>query len=1019
MRDGCHPDPQRYLHRRGLSDATIGRYLLGVTLRDPESLVAYLRSTCPASFPYAEEAGLLVKDDQGQLRTHWNLRGRIVFPYIADGQVVDLRTRTYDGQKGYRSLGPYVERGATFPFAWDSVPAGTRTVIIAEAEFKALAALQAYHDGALAYPTIGQPGLTVFRAAWAEALRAKGVEEVVLCYDSQLRSVKDGVLTLAPEEQWSLRHGATCAAAGLQVRVARLPVPPNGDKAEIDTFIASAGPAAFQQVIDRAPLLDAYHHSLNRTLLERQQLPVHDAYPSRRPRPQRLNERALPDNYCAEQPLDAAALVATRRTIAAQVETHATDGEGLFVLAHPPGSGKGHNTTLGLKQWLAAVPSDDDGGGFLVWTALRKAQLNDQEGIPLIPLHGRDPTNCHKFPEAMTLGQKGYSVKDALCMRRCPHVGHCAYLRQFEQEGDFFAATALLHATGWWRKAGVIVLDEFDPTSLIDQVQLTATDLAAMSRAHNARPALQTVLRWVAQAVATTINRTLTGVLWLDELVHQARNDGVEFDATLTQALAELPPATELNMLIGLPTGAQLADYQALPPGHSATLIQQIAKEYKHYQAGHRRTSRIEARDGRLLLYLRAEHLIAQLAHPEQPKIILDATANLDLLQAIFPQTPIQLERPTIRGALRIVQVIGRDWAKSSLRVAGRAGDEGRLTRWFDEVASHIRPARPTLVVCTREWEDALRAALAERGHADVKLGHYGALRGSNAYQGHDVILAQVYHPNLEQVVREGRALFADDETPLDEQIVLADTRLQDATGAAWQVSVPTFADPRLAALLAQRREAEMLQCALRGRPFDHPDAQITLLFSLPVPGLPPTLIVEGSQSLESNAGREAAVKARLCAAAQQLFDRGVRVIDVDRLAIAAQASVVTARKHWAHVAARLHLRVATRWRRSAMPRGGERAYERMVLVRRGRWVPPRQERRPSETGKPDHDVDEPVPMVDHARKRSLVTPLIGRAVATRRRCHLVFTGSRGGRGARARSPAARARTPQPPPPDP
>jgi hypothetical protein len=201
MLDGCHPDPQRYIHRRGLSDATIGRYLLGVTLRDPDSLVAYLRQECPEAFPYAEQAGLLVRDDAGQLRTHWNLRGRIVFPYLAGGQVVDLRTRTYDGQKGYRSLGPYAERGASFPFAWDSVPAGVRTVIVAEAEFKALAALQAYHEGELAYPTIGQPGLTVFRAAWAEALRARGVEEVVLCYDSQPRSAKDGALALVGQEQ--------------------------------------------------------------------------------------------------------------------------------------------------------------------------------------------------------------------------------------------------------------------------------------------------------------------------------------------------------------------------------------------------------------------------------------------------------------------------------------------------------------------------------------------------------------------------------------------------------------------------------------------------------------------------------------------------------------------------------------------------------------------------------------------------------------------------------------------------
>jgi hypothetical protein len=1015
--DECHPDPLRYLHRRGLSDAAVSRHLLGVTLRDPQSLVAYLRETCPDAFSFAEEAGLLVQDDTGQLRTHWNLCGRIVFPYIADGEVVDLRTRTYDSPKGYRSLGPYEQRGVSAPFAWDSVTPGTKTVVVAEAEFKALAVLQAFHAGELAYPAIGQPGLTVFRAAWAEALREKGVDEVVLCYDHQPR--ENGALALAPEEQWSLRHGATCAAAGLGVRIARLPLPPGAEKAEIDTFIRSAGIAAFQQAVEGAPLLDVFHRGFSRALLERHQLPVAGSYPTRRPRPQRLAEAALAPRYCEEVPVEPQPLAETRTSIAEQVERHATDGEGLLVLAHPPGTGKGHNTIQGLRQWLGAVPSGDDGSGFLVWTALRKAQLNDQEGIPLIPLHGRDPTNCRKLPEAIALAQKGYSVKDALCMRRCPHVGHCAYLRQFEQEGDFFAAAPMLKSTGWWKQAGVLVLDEFDPASLIQQIQLDSTDLAAMSRAHSGKPAIQALLRWVAQAVATTLDRVLSGVLWLDELAQQAGREGAEFDAVLQAALDELPPPEQLNMLIGLPTGARLADYQALPPSHTATLLQQLAKERGHYHAGRRRTSRIEARDGRLFLHMRAEHLIAQLARPEQPKIILDATANLELLQAIFPETPLTMERPTIAGGLRIVQVIGRDWAKSTLRAAGAKGDTRRQTRWFDEVAGHIRPDRPTLVVCTREWEETLRAALVERGHTDVKVAHYGALRGSNAYQGHDVILAQVYHPNLEQVVREGRALFADDATPLDERIVLADTRLQDATGASWLVPVPTFADVRLQALLAQRREAELLQCALRGRPFDHPDAQITLLFSLPVPGLPPSVIVEAAQSPESNAGREAAVKARLCAAAQQLLDRGMRVLDVNRLATAAHVSVVTVRKHWGHVAARLHLRSVTRWQRAAMPRGGERVYERMVLVRRGRWVPPQR-------GLPHQPIAEESTrdqkarelgqtMRDQARKKSLVTRPIRRVGAARHRPG-AFHGQQGLGATRSRGSPGAALNAKPPP---
>ena len=977
--DPCHPDPRAYLCRRGLSDAMISRYVLGVTLSDPESLVVYLRTECPDAFPFAEEAGLLVRDEAGRLRTHWNLCGRLIFPYIANGEVVDLRTRTYGEGKGYRSLGPYESRGATVPFGWDAITPGTKTVIMAEAEFKALAALQTYHAGDLGFPTIGQPGLNVFRESWACELRARGVEEVVLCYDSQPRPSKNGVPALAPEEQWSLRHGATCAAAGLRVRVARLPLAPGEAKAEIDEFITQHGPQSFQQLIATAPLLRDYHRSINRSLLEQHNLPVPGDYPTRRPRPQRLHDLAAPYGEASTFD-DVHSLEATRARIVTLAKDHATDGEGFLVLAHPPGVGKGFNTTLGLRQWMAQTPTGDDGSGYLVWTGRRKDQRNDQQGIELIPLAGRNQSNCRKLAEAQALVQKGYSVKDALCLRRCPYVNHCVYLRQFGQEGDFFAPVPLLRATGWWEQAGVVVLDEFDPVSMLNLVQLDAAGLATMGRAHPKAPAIQTVLRWVAQVVATTTERVLGGVLFLDELVRQAQQEGARLDAVLAAALAELPPPEQLNMLVGLPTGACLADYQALPPAHTATLLNQIVAERRRQCACERFTSRIEARNGRLELLLRVEHLINQLARPEQPKLILDATANAGLLRALFPRTPIQIEQPDIAMRARVVQVIGRDWAKSGLRHGDGEG-RTRFARWVDDVANQIRPNHPTLIVCTLEWVEELRTALVERGHGNVRVAHYGALRGSNAYCGHDVILAQVYHPNLEQLIREGRALFADDVLPLDEEVVLAPRLLSDDDGACWQVQVPTFADPRLAALLEQRREAELLQCALRGRPLDHPDVQITLLFSLPVPGLTPTVISEAPQGPESNGGRELAVKERLCLATQQLIDRGVRVIDVNLLAETAQVSVVATRKHWRHVAARLHLAMHTRRRAAPMPRGGARSVARMVLIRKGRAVPPPRPDPERETGVAHHPAGEAHAQLaatsDHARDQIPATGLI------------------------------------------
>ncbi|NTW97068.1 MAG: hypothetical protein HGB28_00755, partial [Oscillochloris sp.] len=71
--------------------------------------------------PDAEAAGVLVRDYHGDLRSHPNLCGFLLFPYLAGGAVVDLRMRSFPG-KGYKSpTGGYAERGAIFPFGWDSL----------------------------------------------------------------------------------------------------------------------------------------------------------------------------------------------------------------------------------------------------------------------------------------------------------------------------------------------------------------------------------------------------------------------------------------------------------------------------------------------------------------------------------------------------------------------------------------------------------------------------------------------------------------------------------------------------------------------------------------------------------------------------------------------------------------------------------------------------------------------------------------------------------------------------------
>jgi hypothetical protein len=466
------------------------------------------------------------------------------------------------------------------------------------------------------------------------------------------------------------------------------------------------------------------------------------------------------------------------------------------------------------------------------------------------------------------------------------------------------------------------------------------------------------------------------GALLYQELDAAADAEGLSFASTLRLAVDALPVADVQQELAQLTVNATLADYQALPPGYLATLLRVLDREQRKRLAGQRFTSRIEVRNGALFLYLRLGHLIEQLACPDQSKIILDGTANRQLLEAIFPHTPIRVEQPQLPGASRVIQVIGQDWAKTTLQ--GQ-----RLERWYDAIAARIRPERPTLVVTTLEWEAEVCEALRQRGHAAplVQMGHYGGLRGSNAYKGFDVLLAQVYNPNIEQIIRTARALFADDPTPLDERVVLEERTLTDASGASWRIKVPTAADPRIAALLHAHREAEMEQAALRGRPLEHPDAQISILANLPLPGLPPTIICAAASSPKSNTGRERATIDRLLVATQQLLDSGKRVLDASTIARSACVSVVTVRRHWEVLASRLHLRSVKQRATYLMPRGGQRVQTRAVLVRRGRQAPPATQTPPPGNTPAPLPAD---PMMDQARNMESITRLIHRPWASR-----------------------------------
>ena len=269
-----NPDPLAYLHQRGFSTETIRCARLGFALRDPLSLVDHLAQHAALLLPYAEEAGVLVRDDAGVLRTHWNLCGRIVIPYLSHGNIVDLRTRRFPG-RGYTSLpGSYSARGATVPFCWDATES-SEIMLVTEGELKALAVMAAYRVQTFPYPAISHPGLNYFRSDWAAAMVRHGVRVVILAYDARASRPRDqhGNQQLAPEEYWAVRHGLTLAHAGLQVLVFCLPVPDCAPKEDLDGFLLRHNPPTLLHLVHATAVpLHAYLAQLPHDLVIAAQL---------------------------------------------------------------------------------------------------------------------------------------------------------------------------------------------------------------------------------------------------------------------------------------------------------------------------------------------------------------------------------------------------------------------------------------------------------------------------------------------------------------------------------------------------------------------------------------------------------------------------------------------------------------------------------------------------------------------------------------------------------------------------
>lgn len=156
---------EQYFERRGIDRGGIELFKLGYC--PPSSLEAYFD-------PVAKEAGL------ADYQNNPVLSERYIFPYVSDGDVIDMRGRAsqVDQDPKYKSARwSSKSRGAVYPFNWDNAQLLARQkkyLVITEGEIKAAVAhLQGF-------PCVALPGMM----SWRDGLRPDSDWKLIVIFDS-------------------------------------------------------------------------------------------------------------------------------------------------------------------------------------------------------------------------------------------------------------------------------------------------------------------------------------------------------------------------------------------------------------------------------------------------------------------------------------------------------------------------------------------------------------------------------------------------------------------------------------------------------------------------------------------------------------------------------------------------------------------------------------------------------------------------------------------------------------------
>lgn len=458
-----------------------------------------------------------------------------------------------------------------------------------------------------------------------------------------------------------------------------------------------------------------------------------------------------------------------------------------------------------------------------------------------------DGRMCPRHTVVERAAAMGVEVRKEICAR-CPLAGGCGYLRQERRiaairegkaGGVFFAASAYVFLPAPFGQVDAVVVDE----SVLDQ---------AVEVVHFRPERLLEDARWAGGSVGEACERRRIAVAIHKALTaHPGREldalreagvgrDGIVRLTTHLYALGELLPRVD-----GAMSDAQIAAaLDAIERTEAGKLLRTLGAIRRELEQPRARLNAVTHEADRMVRIdgaaERQPRVVACLLRrpgswltANTPVLLLDGTGSLRLNQALFGSR-LREERCKVERLGRVVQTRGKGFSKASLLGTDSQGrplsapglqEAQELRREIAALAGRVEG--PTFVAAAKPVVAALRD---DRAAGDCRLGHFGALRGVNAFADcRTAIVVGREQSGVRQLEELARAFAAgraepflsapDPDDPECRGLVPCCRRRRTRDGRVSITEVEVHPDPLAQELLEQIREAGVVQAVDRVRP--------------------------------------------------------------------------------------------------------------------------------------------------------------------------------------------------------